>query len=554
VVGSQTQVRVRGSEANHVLVLIDGVRANDPATGDEFHWEYLTTSNIERIEIVRGPQSSLWGSDAIAAVVHVITRSGQGGSSFDGYVEGGSFATRNIGVGGSFGGRRLSVSGGIERLKTDGGNVSRTGDEQDGSDITTASLAAQLRPSDALIFDASIRATNAYTQFDPVDYFVTGLPTDGDVATDANNTYARLALRYSAPDSRVTQHVSASFFDSDNRNFVAATQDSSSASGRLTFAYQVDISVAENLLSLAVEHEKTDFTQRGAVVYGDPNQNQEMDVSSFIGEWLARPNDRMTWLLSARLDNNSEFKDAATGRASFAYTVSDTTTLRSSIGTGHKNPTFTEMFGYFPGQFAGNPALKPERSTSYDIGVDRQLLDGMLLLQASLFRQDLQDEINGFVFDPLTLLSTAENETTASRRSGAEFGARWRLNDAFDITATYTYTDSEQQGEAEIRRPRHAGSLALDFRSLSERANVALVADYGGSRTDTFFPPYPDPMKIVTLGSYWLVDLTVQYRLTPSASLYARGTNLLDADYEQVYGYRTPGRAGYLGLRMNFGE
>jgi vitamin B12 transporter len=109
VAGSQTQVRVRGAEANHILVLIDGVRANDPATGDEFRWEYLSTGNIERIEIVRGPQSSLWGSDAVSAVVHIITRSDQSASSARGYAEGGSFNTTNAGLNGVLVGDRWSL-------------------------------------------------------------------------------------------------------------------------------------------------------------------------------------------------------------------------------------------------------------------------------------------------------------------------------------------------------------------------------------------------------------------------------------------------------------
>jgi vitamin B12 transporter len=109
VAGSQTQVRVRGAEANHILVLIDGVRANDPATGDEFRWEYLSTGNIERIEVVRGPQSSLWGSDAVSAVVHIITRSDQSASSTRGYAEGGSFNTTNAGLNGVLVGDRWSL-------------------------------------------------------------------------------------------------------------------------------------------------------------------------------------------------------------------------------------------------------------------------------------------------------------------------------------------------------------------------------------------------------------------------------------------------------------
>ncbi len=554
VTGSQIQVRVRGAEANHVLVLIDGVRANDPATGDEFRWEYLTTSNVERIEVVRGPQSSLWGSDAIAAVVHVITRSGQQGSSFDGYVEGGSFATSNAGVGGSLGSDRWSLSAGIERLETDGGNISRVGNEDDGSDITTGSLAAQFKATDALTFAAQLRVTDAWSQFDPVDFFVTGLPTDGDVSTEGENLYTSLGMQYGTTESRVRHKLSARFSDSENRNYVADVEDSSSSSDRTTFAYQADIGLGANLLSLALESERTDFEQRGAVIFGDPNQNQTMDVSSFIAEYQGRSHAKLTWLVSARYDNNSEFDDAVTGRVSLAYALSDATTLRSNLGTGHKNPTFTELFGFFPEQFVGNPDLKPERSASFDLGIDQQMFDGTLLLQASLFKQDLEDEINGFVFDPQTFFFTAENETTTSKRQGAELAARWQVSDTFDVVASYTYTVSEQDGEEEIRRPKHAGSLALDYRSLNERISASLAADYSGTRTDTFFPPFPEPMQTVTLGSYWLLDMTVQYQLSRSTSVYAKGSNLLDEDYEQVYGYQTPDRAGYLGLRVRFGR
>ncbi len=559
VAGSQTQVRVRGSEANHVLVLVDGIRANDPATGDEFRWEYLTTGDIERVEIVRGPQSSLWGSDAVAAVVHIITRKGSGDPALAGYAEGGSFDTSNAGLSGTFGGSNWSVSGGIEHLDTGGSNISRTGTEKDGSDVTTASITAQLDATSAVMLDFSLRATDAYSQFDPVDFFVTGLPTDGDVATQSDNLYAQIGVRVETTESRVTHRLSARYFESDNRNLVDGTEESSSASDRLTLMYQADISLGENILALALEHEQTDFEQRGAIIFGDPNQRQEMDVTSVIADYQGLSHDRFTWLVSARFDDNSDFDDAVSGRLSLAYDVSDTTTLRSAVGTGRKNPTFTEMFGFFPGQFIGNPELKPERSTSYDIGIDQELLDGAVFLQATLYRQDLKDEINGFVFDPMTFLSTAENMPGESTRSGVELGVQWRINRSFDLGAMYTYTDSEEQnalGEdvREVRRPRHAAALSLGYRSSSERWSAALAADYGGTRTDVFFPPFPAPSETVTLDAYWLLDLTVHYKITTSTSLFARGTNLLDEEYEQVYGYQTPGRAGYLGIRVNFGQ
>ena len=554
VVGSQTQVRVRGAEANHILVMIDGVRANDPATGDEFRWEYLATGNIERIEIVRGPQSSLWGSDAISAVVHIITRKASAEPGFDGYVEGGSDSTSNAGINGAIGVGRLSLSGGVERLATGGGNISRTGTEEDESDLTTTTLAAQITATDRLSFDVGIRAADAYTQFDPVDYYVTGLPVDGDVATDSRNFLAHAGAKLLTANDRIAHHFDARFFESDNQSLIDNVKDASTASERLTLAYQADIKFDKNVLSLGAEHGRSQYEQAGAIVFGDPNQSQKMDVSSLVTEYQGLSHDKLSWILSARFDDNSEFDNALNGRLSLAYRLSPNTTLRGGLGTGQKNPTFTERFGYFPAQFIGNENLKPERSVSYDIGVDQRALDGALQLQVSLFQQDLKDEIDGFVLDPVTFLSTAENMAGESRRSGIELAAQWTLNERFALGGQYTYTDSSAEGLSEIRRPRHSGGISANYRALNERFSTSLNADYGGTRNDTFFAPWPAPPEIVTLGNYWLVDLTIQYQASPTISLFAKGSNLLDEDYEQVYGYRTAGRAAFVGTRMSFGR
>ncbi len=557
-VGSQTQVRVRGAEANHVLVLIDGVRANDPATGDEFRWEYLTTANVDRVEIVRGPQSALWGSDAVAAVVHVVTDRQRSEPYLSAYAEGGSHATGNVGLNGATGSDRWAVNGGFEYLDTDGINISRTGAEKDGSDIASLSLGGRIDATDALTFDAGIRSTDAYTEYDPVDFFVTGLPTDGDYVTEADNLYADVSATLHRPGARLRQRLSARYFESDNRNLVDGVEDSSTASERTTFMYQADIGIGEHRLSLALEREATDFSQRGAAVFGDPNQDQDMAVTSFIADFEANPTERLTLLLSARFDDNSDFKDATTGRVSAAYALGDSTTLRGNVGTGQKNPTFIERFGFFPGQFVGNPDLNPEKSTSYEIGVDRQFRDGALSVGATVFHQDLEDEINGFVFDPVTFLSTAENMAEDSERTGFELSANWQAAERVGFAASYTYLDATEQdgggqAVAELRRPRHSGSLSANYLSAGERLGLGLSASYGGTRSDIFFPPFPQPAEIVTLANYWLVDFAARYRLTDSITVFARGANLLDADYEQVYGYRTPGVTGYLGLRMRFG-
>jgi len=557
--GSQTQVRVRGSEANHVLVLIDGVRANDPASGDEFRWELLSTSNIERIEIVRGPQSSLWGSDAVSAVVHVITRSGSDRPGINAYVEGGSNSTLNGGLNGGTGGDTWSLAFGLERLDTGGTNISRNGSEDDESDMTTASLSAQLQPSGNLTLKFGLRAVDAYSQFDPVDFTVSGLPEDGDAASDSERFYWNAGVTLSTFDGRILHRIDARSLESDNRNLIDGSLNSSTASDRKTFAYQADIQVGENLLTMAIEHERTRFEQRGTIGFGDPNQDQNMRVNSVIADFQGKSIDRLTWLLSARYDDNSDFDNAVSGRLSLAYHFSNTTLIRANVGTGRKAPTFTERFGFFPGQFIGNPDLKPEKSISYDVGIDQMLLNDTVELQLAVYYQDLEDEINGFVFDPDTFLFTAENVDGASTRKGLEMSATLNFTENLSFGGAYTYTDSTEKdglgGDVrELRRPRHSGSLNSSYRFLDERANLIVVADYGGTSTDIFFPPFPAPLEIVSLESYWLLDLTASYYINQNTNIFVRGNNLLDEDYEQVFGYRTPGRSAYAGFRVSFGK
>ena len=559
VIGSQTQVRVRGSEANHVLVLIDGVRANDPATGDEFRWEHLATGNIERIEIVRGPQSALWGTDAVGAVVNVITRNGGGRQGADVYAESGSNSSVNLGANGALNAGDWNLSAGVEYLDTDGENISRTGDEDDGYDLTTAQLGARYDDGDRLSVNAGLRAVDARSEFDAVDFVATGLPADSNSETRSDEMVGNLGASLTSRNERLTLHGRLRYYESDNRNFVDNVQDSSSASERWQYELQSDISIGDNMLVLALEHIDTEFRQRGAFVFGDPNQDQDMQITSAIGEYQHTAGERLTWILSGRFDSNSDFDDIFTGKASLAYQLSDATRLRASAGTGQKTPTFTERFGFFPGQFIGNPDLKPERSTSFEAGLDQDLLAGALSLQVTAFLQELRDEINGFVFDPDTFLSTAENRPGTSERSGVELAAQWRLGDAFNLSASYTYTDASEEDDAgqrstELRRPKHMGNLTLDYITRNERFGATLAADYGGTRSDIFFPPFPEPQQIVTLSNYWLVDLTARFRVTDSLTLFARGSNLLDEDYEQVFGYRTMGRTGYIGLRADFGR
>ena len=555
-IGAQTQARPRGGEANHVLVMIDGVRANDPATGDEFRWEHMTLGNVERVEIVRAPQSALWGSDAVSGVVNIITRTGEAGTHFDGHLETGSNDTQNFGFNGTGGRNGWTLNGSVESLDTDGSNIARVGNERDGADLIAGGIGFGYEGTSGLGINASIRASEATSHYDNVDFFTTGLPVDTDVMTDSDQLTGRIDLALATHDDSVAWNFRVGYFDSEHVDFLDGQRDTSAASSRMNYALQASVDLGSNLLTLAAEHETTDFEQRGPIVFGDPNQDQSLSVTSTIAEYQHLAGNRLTWIIGARHDSNSDFDDALTGRISIVYALSDATRLRAGAGTGQKAPSFIERFGYFPTDFIGNPDLKPETSISYDIGIDHDFADSNVTLSASIYRQQLDDEINGFALVPDTFQFTAVNLPGTSEREGLEVTADWSLSNTMSFGAAYAFTDASEPDSAdgrirELRRPRHSGNLSFNWNPVARPFGLSFVADYGGTRVDEFFPPWPEPSRYVSLDEYWLVDLTAQFELTPSLTLFVRGANLLGETYEQVYGYATPDRTAYVGVRTS---
>jgi vitamin B12 transporter len=231
--------------------------------------------------------------------------------------------------------------------------------------------------------------------------------------------------------------------------------------------------------------------------------------------------------------------------------------VRGSYGTGFKAPTFTERFGFFADQFIGNPALKPERSSGWEFGLDSQWADRGMMLSAVYFDQTLEDEIDGFVFDPESFLFTAVNKDTDSRRQGVEVMFDWQLLDDLGFAANYTYTDASETGLDdvkldELRRPRHMASLNAQYHFAQDRASMNLNISYTGKQLDVFFNPATFISEHVELGSYTLVDLAGAWKLTDVLEITARVTNLTDEHYEELLGYSTRGRAFHAGLRGRF--
>lgn len=566
--GAKTAIRIRGAEANHVLVRIDGIEVNDPAADDAFAFAHLTANDIERIEVVRGPQSALWGSDALAGVIDITTRRSTERLSSDAFIESGAFSTFNSGLHVGTRGTNSGIDLTASYLDSDGTNISRTGTENDGYENLTANLRGDIDVTQNFRMDASIRHVGATKQFDAID-FSTGLPADADRKSDTTQSVFGIGGKLVMFKDFWHQSLRLTGMTTSNINFSDGIRGTKTGADKYGAYYQSTLSFtagptdqSSQEITFAVDYERDKFKQRGlASLFGDPNQNQDMNNTGLVGEYRATGFGALSFSLGLRHDINSAFDNITTWRTTAAYRF-DTfnSRLHASFGTGQKAPTFTERFGFFADQFRGNPELKPEKSTGFDIGYEQRFINNRVVADVTYFHSRLEDEIDGFFFDPSLGtfgMFTAINRDHTSHSKGLETGIRAQIITGLSATASYTYTDATQpdsatgQQQREIRRPRHMAALNVNYDFL-DRAQINANLSYSGEQTDIFFPPFPAPSQTVSLDAYTLVNLGGSLAITDRVKIIARVENLFDKTYENVYGFATPGIGGFIGARVSF--
>jgi len=551
--GSQTQIRMRGGEANHLLVLIDGVEANNPAQSDEFNWGTLVAAHIERIEIIRGPQSSMLGSDAMAGVVNIITRSTDQPLSANAFFETGGFNTQNNGISIGFKDGGFDMRLGVSDLQTDGENISRSGSEKDGYENTNLNLKSGWRASDQLRLTFAARQSDGMNEYD-ADSDFDSLIDDQDNVSKFRSATMQLKADYSSFNGHWQHQLSMAQSTNKNAEFNQRTPgtvtDSNKDQYRLVSSLLWD--ELNHRLSLLIEREEEEFQQRGPIndygVFGiyDPNQSRSRDTDSLALEYRADISEKLTLAVSTRHDDNSEFNSSDTSRVEAIYQINDSVRLRSAYGTAIKNPTFTERFGFYT-NFIGNPSLEPEESSNWELGIDQLFNQGGSTLSVTFFNSELENEIDGNFMDPVTFRYTSKNRQGLSKRQGMELTTVNKLNDAVSLNTSYTYTDSVESDGAnrlvdEVRRARHIGSLNLSWQAM-DSLHINANAQYNGSQMDVVYP------KNVKLADYTVVNLSANYRATPNLDVYVRFDNLLNESYEEVFSYQTLGFSANIGVR-----
>ncbi len=555
--GGLTQVRIRGAEANQVLVIIDGIEANDPATDAAFNFAHLVTDNIEKIEVLRGPQSALWGSDALAGVIsittnkeiqghHVITSSSYGSeNAYQGNIKF-LIGTDNI---------NLSIGGNF--IDTDGINAATSGNERDGYDNTTLHLNTDYQIHDAVKIGLSTRYINASNEFDPAP---TGVPMDGFGRNDVEQIYARAFVELSTLDQHWIHLFDTSFIDTSNDSVDEIFASSKSEATKEKFSYQSTGYIPEiaelglnQTITFAIEREQERFNQQGASFPGfDPNQKQKITNYGIVFEYRAHLDQQWTLSTALRHDDNDEFDNQKTYRIGINYQHPNSDTrVYVAHATGAKNPSFTELFGFAPNNFIGNSSLEPETSESWELGISKKLFDSSLTIETSIFWEDLKDEILTVFESRPPFRSTVINNESRSERNGLEFSFYNQTAESLSISGSYTYLDAIEpditgNDRSEIRRPKHQWSGQINYSFLNNSANANIAIDYVGDRRDIDF----SNGDRVTLDDYTLVSLALHYQYNDVIKLFGKINNLFDEEYQDVFGFETNEFSGFVGIEL----
>ncbi|MFA5119754.1 TonB-dependent receptor plug domain-containing protein [Zavarzinia sp.] len=565
-VGNLTGVSLRGAEANQTLVMIDGVPVNNPAGNSAFDFGHLLTQDIERIEVLRGPQSALYGSDAVGGVVNIVTRKGAGKPRLTISAEGGSDNTGAGNVSVSGGGEQYNFLVGASGYVTSGTSVAakwRGNSEDDSYRNGTTYAKLGLDPLPNLGFDVVVRETEFRREGDMATVVdpATNLQTlvDDQTGDRGKEFFTRGQARFSLFDGHFTNRLGVSYFNNDNDSFDNAQDGLVTYTARGTavkYDYQGDYSFetpefadATHQITLAAEHRDDEMRIFSPGIFGT-DLDKDIGQSSLVGQYQLGLFEDLSLTGALRHDWNDTFADSTTYRLTAAYYVTSTDTkFHTSYGTGVKDPTITQLYGFY-GTFRGNPDLEPQKGRGWDAGVEQGFLNGKAHLGLTYFRQVTENLISsgaasGGGIMPINLAGT-------SRAEGIELEASIEPVRNLTVTGTFTHMTTRDPNDQQLtRRPGNGGSLDVAYRFLGGKASVDLGVVYNGAFKDRAFDGFWSPVA-VAMDSYTLVNLAASYDLTESVQLYGRVENLFDEEYEEVYSYGENGRTAIAGVKASF--
>lgn len=525
------QVRMRGATPGKTLVLVDGVPVNDPSEiNGAFDFSGFDLGDIDRIEVLSGPQSSLWGSAAIGGVIAFTTREVDG---LRAEAEAGSFNTvrGRLAVGRAEGAWALGAW--VSRFDTNGISAADAADgnpERDGFGSTTAGVRGRYRLAPEVRVEGTARWSRSAGDLDgnPPPIYVPGDTAD---STESEQWAAsgRLLFTTAGLDHQVS--VSAIDLARANQGNFASTF----TADRQVYRWQATGAAAAGRVDYTLGAERE--TDRGALSTG---ATADAGVTSVFGVSRLQVTSRLSATGALRRDETDDFGGATTGRLSAAWTLDGGFILSGAWGTGFKAPSISQAVCDYCFSSAPFPVLRPETADSVELALGWGSTDGRVQGRATVYRLNVVDQIT-YVFDPVTFDSYYVN-VDRTRSDGVELEARALLGGGLDLTLAYGWTDATDRttGARLLRVPEHAGSATLGWRG--ERLSGALTVRAEGDQDDA--GGVRKAFVAAGLSGSWVV--------TPAVSLTARVDNLADTHFQQVFGYGEPGRSGYVGIRLRY--
>jgi vitamin B12 transporter len=543
--GEQTSVFMRGTDSNHVKVLLDGIDVGDPSSPvGAFDFGQFLTGDIDRIEVLRGPQSGLYGSDAIGGVINIITKSGSGPAQFTADADAGSFDTFNQsgGVSGSTGPFHYTAN--IEHFYSGATpvtplNLLTPGETRIDDSYDNITASTKLGYDIAANFDLGLVARYTNTQLLFTGDNFNNFPATPDTShsqTDTLQYYTRGTARLELFDGFFEQTMGLAYGSISSSDYSPDGRETSYYSGdRVKADWQGNLKFSDSeTLILGAESGRDEI--RLPISAATTTNSGYAELQSSLGEGFFNT-------LSIRYDDNDRFGSAVTYRIAPAWLIAGTgTKLKASLGTGFKAPTLSQMFENFPSfGFLGNPDLKPEKSLGYDAGFEQFLLGDRVQFGATYFRNNIRDLINvNASFSSYINVGRAETD-------GIESFIAYRPVSSVTLRADYTFTEANDQilDQELLRRPKNKVSLDAKWQAsnaLSFDADMRYVSSWVDVTRDSVIPE-------VTTRGYTTADVAVSYDVTDQFTVFGRIDNLLDEHYQDPVGFLRPGRGFYAGIK-----
>ncbi len=552
--GKLSSVFLRGSKDGQLLVLVDGVEMNDPISPSRgFDFATLEVDNIERVEILRGPQSPLYGSDASGGVIQIFTKKGKGDPKCTLSLEGGSFATHKEQAGVMGGTEDVSYSFTASEISSDGFSVAdeKFGNtENDGYKNKTLSGRVSLFEKSPFQLRSSFRYNDLKTD---VDNGGGAFMDDPNHVSTEKQRFWTLGAKGKLWEDRLEESLQFTYGAHDRRD-VNPTDPANPFSVDSTYrgaTWKVDwqntlYANEKHTLVLGVDSEqdsgKSDYTSLSSFgIFSDRFSRETARTSGVYGQDQITLNAQWFATAGLRVDNHETFGTETTGRLASSLLLPEEVQLKASLGTGFKAPTLFQLFSTY-----GDLDLNPEKSLGMDLGVEKKFADSGSA-GVTYFHNDFKELID---FDFAT---SRYNNVSKATTQGLECTAAWEVLKNLTLKGSYTYTDTEDKstGDTLLRRPKHKGSLEATWRAWDEKISLHAELDYVGRRDDLDFSVFPSAK--MTLPNHTLTQFSGSLQVTEHVQIFGRLQNVFDKEYEEVLGFGTEVRSLYLGTRIVLG-